>query len=74
MQPAQSAQTQEKEQVCQLLDASVYEISELKTEKESFLVGYLREDEDQNRRIRDMQEEESSVFHKRLLQKLFWNS
>ena len=56
-QPAQSAQTEEKEQVCQVLDASVHEISELKSEKESFLVRYLREDEEQNRRIRDMQEE-----------------
>ena len=56
-QPAQSAQTREKEQVCQVLDASVHEISELKSEKESFLVRYLREDEEQNRRIRDMQEE-----------------
>ena len=55
-QPTQSAQTQEKEQVYQVLDASVHEISELKTEKESFLVRYLREDE-QNRGIRDMQEE-----------------
>ena len=56
-QSAQSAQTEEKEQVCQVLDASVHEISELKSEKESFLVRYLREDEEQNRRIRDMQEE-----------------
>ena len=56
-QPAQSAQTEEKEQFCQVLDASVHEISELKSEKESFLVRYLREDEEQNRRIRDMQEE-----------------
>ena len=56
-QPAQSAQAQEKEQVCQVLDASVDEISQLKSEKESFLVRYLREDEEQNRRIRDMQEE-----------------
>ena len=30
-QPAQSAQTEEKEQVCQVLDASVHEISELKS-------------------------------------------
>ena len=56
-QPAQSAHTWEKEQVCQVLDASVHEISELKSEKESFLVIYLREDEEQNRHIRDMQEE-----------------
>ena len=56
-QPAQSAQTREKEQVWQVLDASVHEISELKSEKESFLVRYLRKDEEQNRCIRDMQEE-----------------
>ena len=35
----------------------MHEISELKSEKESFLVRYLREDEEQNRCIRDMQEE-----------------
>ena len=63
-QPTQSAQTQEKEQACQVPDASVHKISELKTEKESFLVRYLREDEEQNRCIRDMQEEEDHLLVK----------
>ena len=45
-QPAQPVQTQ-KEQVRQVIDASVHEISELKSE-ESFLVRYFREDEEQN--------------------------
>ena len=40
-----------------MIDVSVHEISELKSENQSFLIRYFREDEEQNRRIRDMQEE-----------------
>ena len=66
-----------------MIDASVHEISELKSEKESFLVRYFREDEEQNRRIRDMQEEgdhllikaqamkEQNLSHEQLFQKPF---
>ena len=63
-QPTQPAKTQKKEQVCQVLDESVHEISELKAEKESFLVRYLREDEEQNRHISDMQEEVDHILVK----------
>ena len=66
-QPKPPAQIQEQEQVRQVIDASVHEICELKSEKESFLVRYFREDEKQNRRIRDMQEEGDHILVKKNL-------
>ena len=81
-QPTPPAQTQEKEKLRQVIDASVHEISELKSE-ESFLVRYFREDEEKTdtsetcrkRRPSSGQslshERAESVFHERLFQKLF---